>query len=93
MDRSLMPVPAGGWYCFNRENCDSRYSTMRRLMSSKDWPHTRTGQQHKPGSVCCKWQNSQTLQGLLGRTLLPWNPILDPEPLKPRRAPPHLLAQ
>ncbi|XP_011247617.1 palmitoleoyl-protein carboxylesterase NOTUM isoform X1 [Mus musculus] len=33
----------GGWYCFNRENCDSRYSTMRRLMSSKDWPHTRTG--------------------------------------------------
>lgn len=33
----------GGWYCFNRENCDSRYTTMRRLMSSKDWPHTRTG--------------------------------------------------
>ncbi|XP_027374465.1 palmitoleoyl-protein carboxylesterase NOTUM isoform X4 [Bos indicus x Bos taurus] len=33
----------GGWYCFNRENCDSRYDTMRRLMSSKDWPRTRTG--------------------------------------------------
>ncbi|KAK1330711.1 hypothetical protein QTO34_008649 [Cnephaeus nilssonii] len=33
----------GGWYCFNRENCDSRYSTLRRLMSSKDWPRTRTG--------------------------------------------------
>ncbi|XP_066092968.1 palmitoleoyl-protein carboxylesterase NOTUM isoform X3 [Saccopteryx bilineata] len=33
----------GGWYCFNRENCDSRYNTMRRLMSSNDWPHTRTG--------------------------------------------------
>ncbi|XP_059762874.1 palmitoleoyl-protein carboxylesterase NOTUM isoform X2 [Balaenoptera ricei] len=33
----------GGWYCFNRENCDSRYDTMRRLMSSKDWPLTRTG--------------------------------------------------
>ncbi|XP_047402735.1 palmitoleoyl-protein carboxylesterase NOTUM isoform X3 [Sciurus carolinensis] len=33
----------GGWYCFNRENCDTRYDTMRRLMSSKDWPHTRTG--------------------------------------------------
>lgn len=37
-------MPAGGWYCFNRENCDSRYDTMRRLMSSKDWPRTRTGQ-------------------------------------------------
>ncbi|KAF5911390.1 hypothetical protein HPG69_018693 [Diceros bicornis minor] len=35
----------GGWYCFNRENCDSRYDTMRRLMSSRDWPRTRTGQQ------------------------------------------------
>ncbi|XP_012410336.1 palmitoleoyl-protein carboxylesterase NOTUM [Trichechus manatus latirostris] len=33
----------GGWYCFNRENCDSRYATMRRLMSSKDWPRTRKG--------------------------------------------------
>nr|XP_023507522.1 palmitoleoyl-protein carboxylesterase NOTUM [Equus caballus] len=33
----------GGWYCFNRENCDSRYDTMPRLMSSKDWPRTRTG--------------------------------------------------
>uniref|UniRef100_A0A2K6Q3E0 Notum, palmitoleoyl-protein carboxylesterase n=1 Tax=Rhinopithecus roxellana TaxID=61622 RepID=A0A2K6Q3E0_RHIRO len=33
----------GGWYCFNRENCDSRYNTMRRLMSSRDWPRTRTG--------------------------------------------------
>ncbi|XP_054987874.1 palmitoleoyl-protein carboxylesterase NOTUM [Sorex araneus] len=33
----------GGWYCFNRENCASRYDTLRRLMSSKDWPRTRTG--------------------------------------------------
>ncbi|XP_012888551.1 PREDICTED: palmitoleoyl-protein carboxylesterase NOTUM [Dipodomys ordii] len=33
----------GGWYCFSRENCDSRYNSMRRLMSSKDWPRTRTG--------------------------------------------------
>ncbi|XP_026306524.1 palmitoleoyl-protein carboxylesterase NOTUM-like [Piliocolobus tephrosceles] len=33
----------GGWYCFNRENCESRYNTMRRLMSSRDWPRTRTG--------------------------------------------------
>ncbi|CAG5897817.1 unnamed protein product [Menidia menidia] len=33
----------GGWYCFNKENCDSRYETMRRLMSSSKWPQTRTG--------------------------------------------------
>lgn len=34
---------SGGWYCFNRENCNTRYETMRRLMSSKEWPTTRTG--------------------------------------------------
>uniref|UniRef100_A0A8B9P2R0 Notum, palmitoleoyl-protein carboxylesterase n=1 Tax=Apteryx owenii TaxID=8824 RepID=A0A8B9P2R0_APTOW len=33
----------GGWYCFNRENCDTRFDTMRRLMSSKEWPVTRVG--------------------------------------------------
>ncbi|XP_035515460.1 palmitoleoyl-protein carboxylesterase notum1a-like [Morone saxatilis] len=33
----------GGWYCFNRQTCDSRYRTMRRLMSSTKWPQTRTG--------------------------------------------------
>ncbi|XP_066473437.1 palmitoleoyl-protein carboxylesterase NOTUM [Tiliqua scincoides] len=33
----------GGWYCFSRENCNTRYETMRRLMSSKEWPITRTG--------------------------------------------------
>ncbi|KAM9371345.1 palmitoleoyl-protein carboxylesterase NOTUM [Phaethornis superciliosus] len=33
----------GGWYCFNRENCDTRYDTMRRLMSSREWPATRVG--------------------------------------------------
>ncbi|KAJ8377105.1 hypothetical protein SKAU_G00076850 [Synaphobranchus kaupii] len=33
----------GGWYCFNKENCDSRYETMRRLMSSSKWPRTKTG--------------------------------------------------
>lgn len=40
---------SGGWYCFNKENCDSRYETMRRLMSSSKWPQTKTGQ---PGVVC-----------------------------------------
>ncbi|XP_060796990.1 inactive palmitoleoyl-protein carboxylesterase notum1b [Neoarius graeffei] len=33
----------GGWYCFNKQNCDTRYDTMRRLMSSTRWPLTRTG--------------------------------------------------
>uniref|UniRef100_A0A674F8L2 Notum, palmitoleoyl-protein carboxylesterase n=1 Tax=Salmo trutta TaxID=8032 RepID=A0A674F8L2_SALTR len=35
----------GGWYCFNRQTCDTRYQTMRRFMSSLKWPRTRTGQQ------------------------------------------------
>uniref|UniRef100_A0A8C7K0I1 Notum, palmitoleoyl-protein carboxylesterase n=1 Tax=Oncorhynchus kisutch TaxID=8019 RepID=A0A8C7K0I1_ONCKI len=34
----------GGWYCFNRQTCDTRYQTMRRFMSSLKWPRTRTGQ-------------------------------------------------
>ncbi|XP_059393924.1 inactive palmitoleoyl-protein carboxylesterase notum1b isoform X2 [Carassius carassius] len=33
----------GGWYCFSKHTCDSRYETMRRLMSSSKWPSTRTG--------------------------------------------------
>ncbi|XP_043924156.1 palmitoleoyl-protein carboxylesterase NOTUM [Protopterus annectens] len=33
----------GGWYCFNKENCDARYNSMRRLMSSNEWAPTRTG--------------------------------------------------
>lgn len=47
----VVALPAGGWYCFNRENCDSRYDTMPRLMSSKDWPRTRTGQQFADRAV------------------------------------------
>ncbi|XP_036803957.1 palmitoleoyl-protein carboxylesterase notum1a [Oncorhynchus mykiss] len=33
----------GGWYCVNRQTCDTRYQTMRRFMSSLKWPRTRTG--------------------------------------------------
>ncbi|XP_072339742.1 palmitoleoyl-protein carboxylesterase notum1a [Scyliorhinus torazame] len=33
----------GGWYCFSKENCDTRYDTMRRLMSSTNWPRSKTG--------------------------------------------------
>ncbi|NP_001410864.1 inactive palmitoleoyl-protein carboxylesterase notum1b precursor [Danio rerio] len=33
----------GGWYCFSKHTCDSRYESMRRLMSSSNWPPTRTG--------------------------------------------------
>uniref|UniRef100_UPI00358E73BF palmitoleoyl-protein carboxylesterase notum1-like n=1 Tax=Myxine glutinosa TaxID=7769 RepID=UPI00358E73BF len=34
----------GGWCCFNKESCDARYNSMRRLMSSTDWPQSRIGQ-------------------------------------------------
>uniref|UniRef100_A0A3Q2PUA8 Notum, palmitoleoyl-protein carboxylesterase n=1 Tax=Fundulus heteroclitus TaxID=8078 RepID=A0A3Q2PUA8_FUNHE len=33
----------GGWYCFNRQTCSSRYETMRSLMSSSQWPQSRKG--------------------------------------------------
>ncbi|XP_078509915.1 palmitoleoyl-protein carboxylesterase NOTUM [Lissotriton helveticus] len=33
----------GGWYCISRENCDTRYRTMRSFMSSRDWPRSKTG--------------------------------------------------
>ncbi|KAL4658172.1 palmitoleoyl-protein carboxylesterase notum1a precursor-like [Arapaima gigas] len=33
----------GGWYCFSKANCDTRYETMRRLMSSTNWPLSKTG--------------------------------------------------
>ncbi|KAK6478249.1 inactive palmitoleoyl-protein carboxylesterase notum1b [Huso huso] len=33
----------GGWYCFSKENCDTRYDTTRRLMSSTGWPQTKIG--------------------------------------------------
>lgn len=34
---------SGGWYCFNKQMCDRRYEMMRTLMSSTNWPQTRTG--------------------------------------------------
>ncbi|XP_026874514.2 carboxylesterase notum2 [Electrophorus electricus] len=33
----------GGWCCYNKETCDSRYKNIPRLMSSADWPRTRKG--------------------------------------------------
>ncbi|XP_048871226.1 carboxylesterase notum2 [Brienomyrus brachyistius] len=33
----------GGWCCYNKETCDSRYKNIPRLMSSSDWPQTRKG--------------------------------------------------
>uniref|UniRef100_A0ACB8EK91 Uncharacterized protein n=1 Tax=Sphaerodactylus townsendi TaxID=933632 RepID=A0ACB8EK91_9SAUR len=45
----------GGWYCFNRENCNTRYETMRKLMSSKEWPMTKTGlQKDKKKEMICR---------------------------------------
>nr|XP_032822776.1 palmitoleoyl-protein carboxylesterase NOTUM-like [Petromyzon marinus] len=33
----------GGWYCHSRESCDARFASLHHLMSSAEWPHTRTG--------------------------------------------------
>uniref|UniRef100_A0A8C9VJ46 Notum pectinacetylesterase 2 n=1 Tax=Scleropages formosus TaxID=113540 RepID=A0A8C9VJ46_SCLFO len=33
----------GGWCCYNKETCDSRYKNIPRLMSSSEWPQTRKG--------------------------------------------------
>ncbi|KAM4603496.1 carboxylesterase notum2 [Polymixia lowei] len=33
----------GGWCCYNKDTCDSRYQNIPRLMSSSDWPQTKTG--------------------------------------------------
>ncbi|XP_056136877.1 carboxylesterase notum2 [Lampris incognitus] len=33
----------GGWCCYNKESCDSRYQNIPRLMSSSDWPQTKRG--------------------------------------------------
>ncbi|KAI4533782.1 hypothetical protein MJG53_015526 [Ovis ammon polii x Ovis aries] len=55
----------GGWYCFNRENCDSRYDTMRRLMSSKDWPRTRTDEYAFMGTLIIQ----EVVRELLGKGL------------------------
>ncbi|KAK5617906.1 Palmitoleoyl-protein carboxylesterase notum1a [Crenichthys baileyi] len=33
----------GGWYCFSKQTCNSRYETMRSLMSSTKWPQSRRG--------------------------------------------------
>ncbi|KAM9125060.1 palmitoleoyl-protein carboxylesterase notum2-like isoform 1-T1 [Pangshura tecta] len=33
----------GGWCCYNKETCDTRYKNIRRLMSSSEWPQTKKG--------------------------------------------------
>ncbi|KAG2455282.1 NOTU2 Carboxylesterase, partial [Polypterus senegalus] len=33
----------GGWCCYNKETCDSRYKNSRRLMSSTEWPSNKKG--------------------------------------------------
>uniref|UniRef100_A0A3Q3IIB0 Notum, palmitoleoyl-protein carboxylesterase n=1 Tax=Monopterus albus TaxID=43700 RepID=A0A3Q3IIB0_MONAL len=33
----------GGWCCYSKETCDSRYQNIRRLMSSSAWPQTKRG--------------------------------------------------
>lgn len=73
----LTPVPSpGGWYCFNRENCDTRYDTMRRLMSSREWPATRVGESPLPprGATPRDWDQAEVAPAvttLEGAWLLP----------------------
>uniref|UniRef100_A0A8C8S9F6 Notum, palmitoleoyl-protein carboxylesterase n=1 Tax=Pelusios castaneus TaxID=367368 RepID=A0A8C8S9F6_9SAUR len=55
----------GGWYCFNRENCDTRYDTMRRLMSSKEWPITKTDEYAFMGALIIQ----EVVKELLGKGL------------------------
>ena len=33
----------GGWCCYNKDSCDTRYKNIPRLMTSSDWPQTRKG--------------------------------------------------
>ncbi|XP_064628821.1 palmitoleoyl-protein carboxylesterase notum1-like isoform X2 [Lineus longissimus] len=33
----------GGWYCFDKPSCRGRWTNMRKLMSSKEWPPARRG--------------------------------------------------
>ncbi|XP_069561167.1 carboxylesterase notum2 [Brachyistius frenatus] len=33
----------GGWCCYSKETCDSRYQNIPRLMSSTGWPQTKRG--------------------------------------------------
>uniref|UniRef100_A0A8C5H4E3 Carboxylesterase notum2-like n=1 Tax=Gouania willdenowi TaxID=441366 RepID=A0A8C5H4E3_GOUWI len=33
----------GGWCCYSKETCDSRYRNIPRLMSSSGWPQTKKG--------------------------------------------------
>lgn len=33
----------GGWCCYSKETCDSRYQSIPRLMSSLVWPQTKRG--------------------------------------------------
>ncbi|KAG8565090.1 hypothetical protein GDO81_012707 [Engystomops pustulosus] len=55
----------GGWYCISRENCDLRYDTMRRLMSSKGWPPTKKGDYAFMGSLIIQ----EVVKELLGKGL------------------------
>lgn len=32
-----------GWCCFDKRSCDERWSRAEYLMSSKEWPQTRIG--------------------------------------------------
>ncbi|KAG9334563.1 hypothetical protein JZ751_007499, partial [Albula glossodonta] len=60
----------GGWYCFDKDTCESRYDTMRRLMSSTKWPQTKTASEGHKGWRCL-WAGRTGGVGLLTDTAKP----------------------
>lgn len=58
-ESNLRCVCPGGWYCFNKQTCDRRYERMRSLMSSTDWPQTRTGSKTNLDGNLSRFRNSR----------------------------------
>uniref|UniRef100_A0A8C5H1R3 Carboxylesterase notum2-like n=1 Tax=Gouania willdenowi TaxID=441366 RepID=A0A8C5H1R3_GOUWI len=44
----------GGWCCYSKETCDSRYRNIPRLMSSSGWPQTKKG---RSAIAIAMWEN------------------------------------
>lgn len=43
MNYEYVPIVLEGWCCYDKPSCDERWSRAEYLMSSKEWPETRTG--------------------------------------------------
>ena len=40
---TISPRLTGGWYCYDKRSCESRWSRLRGFMTSNMWPDTRQG--------------------------------------------------